>query len=68
MGCSPHSGRVLFCTLLTLTHKSSLITEHQLSLAGDSGKTLIPDEVELKKNQDANVNGHDTRSEQAIFR
>jgi len=43
----------------------SSLTEHQLSLAGDSGKTLIPDEGELKKNQDADLTNCDARIEQA---
>jgi two-component system cell cycle sensor histidine kinase/response regulator CckA len=48
-----------------MTPESSLITEHQLSLTENSGKTLVPDEGELKKNQDAGVADCDARIEQA---
>jgi hypothetical protein len=47
-----------------MTPKSSL-TEHQLSLTEGSGKTLIPDEGELKKNQDADLTNCDAWIEQA---
>ena len=41
------------------------MTEHQLSLPGDSGITLVPDESGLDKNQDAGTGGHDAQLRRA---
>jgi PAS domain S-box-containing protein len=56
----------LFGLFYHVCSKDSLITKRQPSPAKDSGQTAARDENEMKKNQDAGVPGHDTRSEQSI--
>ena len=49
-----------------MTPKNYLIKGRQPSPAEDSGQTVARGEGKVKKNQAANMPGHDTRSEQAI--
>src|SRR5580692_5782346 len=49
-----------------MTPKKSLIKGRQPSPDGDSSQTVACRESGIKKNQDASMPGHDTRSEQAI--
>ena len=69
MGKTPHCGHFTFLRIVSRMKRTNpLTTAHQLPLAEDSGKTLVPDESKPEKNQDADAPGYDTKILRAELR